>query len=207
MPARKIDAVTDMRDKQRTYGRQLGRHKKAMSEAFYFEALLIDYALLEDRLRSILYHMGLLANRQATGIWKKARPYLQDIVSTYKYDGENSTLGISNISGKMKIVRSVLLWTGSASDDPKHKHLSILQEQCGKLELEKCLVVLGKITDWCAYRNEVVHALMNKNIESMETELQARADEGLKLARFLDSQEKILKQGNRIRKSVNLPMN
>lgn len=63
MAERKIAPVKDNLDKQRTYAKQKGRYKSAMSNEFYLEAIMIDYALLEDRFRSMLYHMGFLSNR------------------------------------------------------------------------------------------------------------------------------------------------
>ena len=60
---RMIKPVIDNADKQRTYREHKARYKKAMENEFYFEALLIDYALMEDRLRSMIYHMGFLRDR------------------------------------------------------------------------------------------------------------------------------------------------
>ena len=50
MANRTIRPVTDNKDKQRTYSEQMGRYARATRGAFYLEALLIDYAMLEDRL-------------------------------------------------------------------------------------------------------------------------------------------------------------
>ena len=47
-------------DKQETYRTLLSRHKLAMKHGFYFEALLIDYAMLEDRLVAFLWRQGYL---------------------------------------------------------------------------------------------------------------------------------------------------
>lgn len=47
MANRTIQPVTDNKDKQRTYSEQMGRYARAMRGAFYLEALLIDYAMLE----------------------------------------------------------------------------------------------------------------------------------------------------------------
>lgn len=57
---RQISPVSDNQDKRNTYQLNIRRYNKAMKEGFYYEALLIDYAMMEDRLRSFLYHMGLL---------------------------------------------------------------------------------------------------------------------------------------------------
>ena len=81
MAKRKIQPVTDNLDKQRTYREHKGRYKRAMENEFFFEALLIDYALLEDRLRSMIYHMGFLKDRTAYRVWKKKSLCLQEIIS------------------------------------------------------------------------------------------------------------------------------
>ena len=61
--SRRITPVTDNKDKKLTYSHNLKRYNKAMRDGFYFEAILISYAMMEDRLRSFLYHMGLSRTR------------------------------------------------------------------------------------------------------------------------------------------------
>ena len=92
MSKRNIAPVKDNLDKQRTYAQEKGRYKSAMKYGFYLEAMMIDYALLEDRLRSILFHIGFLPNRKSMSVWKKARPYFDEIVSGYKGKNENNSL-------------------------------------------------------------------------------------------------------------------
>lgn len=205
---RKIKPVTDNVDKQRTYREHKGRYKRAMENEFFFEALLIDYALLEDRLRSMLYHMGFLKDRTSFKIWKKKVPCLREIVSAYKDKDETSQLGIINISGKAKIVRCVLKWAAYTEGGyQQDKHLSALKSQCEGLDIGGLLSTLDELKDWCAYRDEVIHGLMNKNLESLSDELKVHAETGMQLAVFLDNQVKLLKKGNKIRKSANLQMN
>ncbi len=83
MSERRIAPVADNREKQQTYKDQMRRYSKAMREEFFFEAILIDYAMLEDRLRSMLYHAALFANRDKAGCWKKTKPYFQAFVKQY----------------------------------------------------------------------------------------------------------------------------
>ena len=56
MNERQIKQVEDNKEKQQTYSKQLGRYKLAIRNEFYFEAMLIVYAMLEDRLLSFLYY-------------------------------------------------------------------------------------------------------------------------------------------------------
>ena len=50
MQERKIRPVTDGVDKEATYKTQIERYDKAVKNGFYFEAMLIVYAIMEDRL-------------------------------------------------------------------------------------------------------------------------------------------------------------
>ena len=205
---RKIKPVIDNQDKQRTYREQKGRYKRAMENEFFFEALLIDYALLEDRLRSMLYHMGFLKDRTAYKIWKKKTMCLKEIVSGYKEEKESNQIGISNISGKAKIIRCIMKWVAYTNDVyQKDTHLTVLKTQCEGLDVGAILFAMEELHDWCDYRNEVIHGLMNKNLDSLSDELRMHAEKGMQLANFFDGQVKLLKKGNKIRKSANLQMN
>ena len=74
------------------------------------------------------------------------------------------------------------------------------------MDIDGLLIAFEKLNEWRDYRNEVIHALMNKNIDSLSVELKQRAEEGMTLATFFDNQEKTLKRGNIIRKSAGLQM-
>lgn len=63
MSERRIAPVADNTEKKATYQEQMRRYRKAMKDGFYFEAMLIDYAVLEDWLRSMLYHAAFFASR------------------------------------------------------------------------------------------------------------------------------------------------
>ena len=129
------------------------------------------------------------------------------MISSYKNADENCQLGITNISGKAKIIRCILKWAAYTEGGyQQDKHLSALKSQCEGLDIDGLLSALDDLTDWCAYRNEVIHGLMNKNLDSLSMELKAHAEAGMQLANYFDSQEKLLKKGNRIRKSANLQM-
>lgn len=205
MSGQKIEPIGNCKEKQQTYREHKGRYKLAMKEGFYFEALLIDYALLEDRLRAMLFHMGFLTERTSFGIWKKKSDCLHEIVSAYKNEDENDRLGITNITGKAKIVRCILKWTAYTEGGyQQDKHLSALKSQCEGLDVGGLLSTLDELQDWCAYRNELIHGLMNKKLESLKIELTERTEQGMRMSNFIDTQVKLLKKGNKIRKSANL---
>lgn len=204
---RKICPVSNNTDKQRTYKENCGKYKKAIQEEFYFEAMLISYAMLEDRLRSFLYHIGALTNRQSTAVSsKKSKNQLKEIVSVYKTDKENDSLGITNISGKIKIIRCTLEWAatvnGGYEDD---KYLAALKNQYeGNIDIKEMLDALEQLGGWLDYRNEIMHALLNKNVDSLHTELRERTLQGMELARKIDSFVSQVKKRNYIRRSIKL---
>lgn len=60
------------------------KYNKAMSNGFYFEALLIVYAVLEERYRSFLYHSAVIASRESIKMdVKKTKTKIRNIVSKY----------------------------------------------------------------------------------------------------------------------------
>lgn len=68
MEEKHIESVLGNNDKQNTYRKLMGRYKKAVSNEFYFEAMMIVYAALEDRFRSFLYYIGAIRNTTDEGL-------------------------------------------------------------------------------------------------------------------------------------------
>jgi len=201
---RKIQPVSDNYDKQLTYAEQIVRYNRAIKGGFFFEALLIDYAMLEDRLKSMIYHMAFLYDRDKTGVWKKTKPNLEIIVTECEPDKAVNQFKINSMKGKISLIRAVFLWasttTGGYADN---RFLKTLKTQCESVDIGGVLETLDQVCEWSDYRNEVIHGLLNKNVKSLDTEICKRAEDGMKYARYLDNQLKVLKKGNKIRKSVN----
>ena len=95
-----IKPVSNNDDKRRTYQVLKGKLARVLREKFYFEAMLIDYALMEDRLRSYLYYMGILTDRTQTRINSKIKAEIISIVDLYKKGDDKTTLKINCISRK-----------------------------------------------------------------------------------------------------------
>lgn len=204
---RKIEAVSSNRDKQLTYKENCAKYKKAIQEEFYFEAMLISYAMIEDRLRSFLYHIGALANRESIKVsCTKTKNQLKEIVDAYKMKKENNSFGITNITGKLKIIRCTLEWAATVEDGYEDdKYLVALKNQYeGNIDIQETLSVIEELYEWLDYRNEIMHALLNKNVDSLHTELRERTIQGMELARKVDSFVSHVKKRNYIRRSIKL---
>ena len=203
MKKRQIKPVENNKEKQRTYARQLGRYKLALKNEFYFEAMLIVYAMLEDRMLSFLYYTGAIENRSTIKISKKTRKYLKDMVAPFKKNENKVTLGTKNITGKMKIIKAMLVWA-SKIENTEEKYLVLLKSLLEGIDIGGTLDVLKSLEPWLDYRNEIIHASMNKNIDSLYEQLGAKVEEGMEYARFIDEQVRILKRDNRVRKKMNM---
>jgi hypothetical protein len=207
MDERKIGAVTNNMDKCYTYAQHKGRYSQAMKYEFYFEALMIDYALMEDRLKSFLYHAGILQSRTSYKIdcCKSNKVLLKQVYCNYINRPDANLPNIQNISGKINIIRAILEWVSYTEQNPDdNRYLRALKNQCESVDIGDMLDTLKMIEAWCKYRNEVVHALMNKNVDSLRSELRDKATEGMQLANRLDTYVRDMKKGNKVRKSANM---
>ena len=210
MSERNINPVSNNYDKYNTYRTLMGRYNKAVKEKFYFEAIIIEYALLEDRLKSFLYYLGTLKNKLSykTVDNVKSKEEIKQIVCLYKEKNENDKIGITNISGKIKIIKAILKWVNECENiDKNNKYLVLLKNECESLDIGGIFEILDKIKDWCDYRNEIVHALMNKNIDSLYENIDEKALEAYEYVKFISSQVNILKKNNKIRKKMNMSLN
>ena len=204
---RQIASVNSNLDKYNTYRVLIGRYRKAIAGEFYLEALLIDYALLEDRLRSYLYYMGVLSTRTEVGIPAIAKKNIGPIVVGYKVAKENDSLGVKNITDKMKIIRCVLQWSSEVTESEigDNNYLIALKRQCESVDIAEILDTLESINVWKYYRNEVIHGLMNKNLESLDEGLYDAVIKGKRYSEILDNQLKVFKKGNVVRRAAKLP--
>lgn len=202
MEKRQIKPVENNKEKQRTYARQLGRYKLALKNEFYFEAMLIVYAMLEDRMLSFLYYTGAIENRSTMKISKTTRKYLIGMVVAFEKN-EKVILSTEKITGKMKIIKAMLVWA-SEIENTEEKYLVLLKSLLEGIDIGGMLDVLKSLEPWLKYRNEIIHASMNKNIDSLYEQLGAKVEEGMEYARFIDEQVRILKRDNRVRKKMNM---
>jgi len=218
---RVISPVETMQEKYETYRAEMARLKGALQQGFYFEAMLIEYALLEDRLRSFVYHAGLLQNRKASHLLPGKNAVRKDFnriaqrVKTWKLEDGKETgntsnferLSVNKISDKIFIVRTIVLWSSELESLPdESRYLQALRGQCESLDAAALLETLDGIDTWRMYRNEVIHSLMNKRMESVQQKLSEQVEQGVQLARQLDAQVTILKKNNRIREAARLPI-
>lgn len=203
-----IENVQSNTEKYITYRMLKGRQSAAIKGGFYFEAILIDYSLIEDRLYSYLYHMAIIEERNSDKRFGKTKKVINSIVAEYKTEREKDTINLKNIGDKIKVIRSVIKWSINTTENYQYqRYLSRLKSQCESLDSQLILETLDKIENWKNYRNEIIHSLMTKNVISLKESLVDRAIEGRKLAETLDNELRILKRRNVIRNACGLETN
>ena len=203
MSERMIEPVKSNTEKALTYCQMKGRYNKAMKEGFYFEAVAIDYAMIEDRLRSFLYHIGVLNTREsAKSDVKETKKFHIEIYNNF-FDKKFTGLDLKNISAKYGLIRAVLNWV-TTTEGAEGKYQIKLKYACESLDAEDVFNCIDKLEKWCDYRNEIIHGLMNKKVESLYSELAEKADEGMKLATKIDAYVDIVSKGHIVRQSLNL---
>mgnify|MGYP007070035096 CR=1 FL=1 len=204
---RKIKPVKNNQDKSNTYSFYKSQLNKAIKYEFYLEAIMIEYAMMEDRLRSFIYHIGGLASRNSIKIGsKKTKQEIKYIVSRYRQENEKDNLGITNISGKEKIIRCILRWSlDEEKEINDNNYLKTLNNQLHeRIDINQFLKLLDEVDEWCSYRNELVHALMNKSTDSIQEKIADQANLGQELAEKLSAEERKIKYYQKVRKAANL---
>ena len=108
-------------DKYNTYTSMITRHKEAVKHGFCFEALLIDYAILEDRLVAFLWAAGVMNDMDNFSFGNKNnKAQLRTLYNSYMKEdkiprlqniGTNINVILSLIFHKKSImVQTVIFW-------------------------------------------------------------------------------------------------
>ena len=186
------------KEKQMTYAKYIAQYNKAVRNEFYLEAIMIDYAMMEDRLVAILHYLGVVTRtHEKLGVNKFCRADVRCLLG-YK---ENAAVGIQNISVKIKLLEKLMHIT----EEEQSSFISAII-----LHIDNCanrsdvLTLCKELAQWCETRNQYVHALLNKNYDSLQNGLMQFATKGYGLARQIDNIVKVVKKNNTIRKKFRI---
>ena len=201
-----IAAVTSNTEKQAVYREQMGRYRRALNNGSYFEAMLIVYAMLEDRMRSFLYYIGAL---RRSGDPKLNVSQTKGILRRMYFGSDEAASGrrmnLNQISTKERLIRATVIWAIDCVGVPADRYLTVLKSEYeGCLDMDGLLTVLDDIDTWREYRNEIIHGLLNKNVNSVNEDLRSKVEDGMASARFIDSQVRTLKSKDNIRKKMKI---
>ena len=199
----KIAPITSNMEKKTAYQIQMERFKRAKAGCFHLEAIFILYALIEDRLSAFLFHAGITnATRKRITKNGKVGPHLRGAITLLN----NQQTSIRNVSSKTKLIKELMVWSDCYTiNEPSLNYLDALCKQVNRAAGKDGMIdTLTRIEEWCACRNELVHALLNKKVEDQEEILQKLVDEGEVLNRSLQNYVKSFKVRNTLRKTYNI---
>ncbi|MDE7094719.1 MAG: hypothetical protein K2O52_07390 [Oscillospiraceae bacterium] len=219
-----MERITTGKEKQKAYRVEYSRYKKALAQEFYLEGLVIGYAIIEDRLVSFLHYCGIVSrNRNKLAINKSIYPFIRILLNK----SEDASIKVKDIRVKMNIVQALLELTPESAQQIENDTETIINRQnIGKKRKKRILtgymVALQKKMDtlnrpellsflndqlepWRINRNNIVHALLSKRVESVTDVKKELSEMGYELTRVLDNNlVKPTKKGTDIRKKFNI---
>lgn len=196
---KEIQRVSNGKEKEEVYRKYLEKYNKAIKYEFYLEAIMISYAMMEDRLIAILHYLGIVTRtRKNLAVNKFCRPDIHTILG-YK---EKASIKIQNISVKIKVLNAL-----SSGNFQENLFLYDAAKLLNRKQSDEDISIqelCKQITEWCNLRNQYVHALLNKKYAALQAGLPEFAEEGLAIAREIDKKVKTIKKNNNIRKKYNI---
>jgi hypothetical protein len=195
---RSIIPVKDNMDKANTYRDLKNAYKRAFDEEFYLEAFLLAGAMIEDRALSLLYHCGVQADRNSLDFSTAAMEKL--FPEIYAKKRKHSMQGIES---KTEIVLAIIKWVCETDHTPDDEYLQTVKSAFEDTDLATFQTEVKNVRKWARYRNEIIHSLYNKNMDSLKEDLPDRVKEGMRLAKYLDAQVRIIRKKGRVRKVAN----
>lgn len=205
----KIKIAVDGKEKKDAYAQAKVNYKKAISGGYYGEALLIDYAIIEDRLKSFLYYAGGIIDKNNPDVVIDNMTFIEAFDLVPDKDKEGKTTGmivVRDIGKKISVTKKVL--KKAKEYHGEDAYLLLIKKALGSdLEIEdfkKALKSLEK--EWIPKRNEIIHGLMNKNTKDLYEKYYKICEDGMEYANQIDNRVRAFKDRASIRKYLNLRM-
>lgn len=215
-----MDNVRNNEERKANYAREYVRYNKAIKYNFYLEAIAIIYAIIEDRLVSVLHHLGIVSRKNDNlRINGAVYPYIRKLM---KKD-ETATVYVKNVSVKIEIIKQLLaldedraIRIDNEVEDfvrSRHKRGIVKKGYMHDLYMQMNRGVSGEKLDslfhdfkeWVDVRNKLIHALLNKTVASTEDAKMDCAESGYKLSRRFDDQLVApIKKNNSLRKKYKI---
>lgn len=198
-----IKTITNNKEKEEVYRKNIQLFNKAKSYEFYFQCLWILYAMLEDRTLSLIYYLGFTSENKRTSV-TGTKKIKKDIRSIFNMNSSKDKYKFNNLSGKLSRIYNLISW-GQSENELESNYLTFIRKSIIKISNNKDFInALNYLTnEWREKRNQLTHALFNKNQNAVFIELPSLLNKGFIAMRAVDkvvSQVKRLK----IRKLFNI---
>lgn len=178
--------------KQRSHAYLNKKYNLAMKHGFYFEAIMISYNLVEDRLIAILHYAGVVSrDSEKLSVTRRVKQSIRNLL----HKEERQGIKIYNIEEKLNILDSFI---NTNTDD---EYIMAVKDQLVKANcVDELNELIKECRKWKEVRNKYVHGLANKSLESVEQLAAMIAEQGMQIARGLDNCVGRFSRKNNIRK-------
>ena len=164
--------------KQEMFKKTIAKLNRACNSGYFYEAIMLDYNLVEDRLNEFLMSVGVVnASKDGLIVTKKARNSIRKLLSL----PDTAQFGIGKISIKLTILQKLVDFDkGDIFLEDLH---SILIKKVGAENINS---LIQKIENWKNERNVFVHGLMSRVPDECDETVKELAFNGKLLFRELD---------------------
>ena len=168
--------------KGKIYTETILRYKRAMASQFYFECLLIDYALIEDRLSDFFLQTEIAARNPDRKIHFR-KDQRKNLIESGIREVNRS---LSTMESKSDLLQKILenLETPVLGNDIQIIAMKTVLKRNRIADL-LTRFFFDELRDWRRTRNAIVHDLMNSAPSEIDSAKEA-AEKGFELFRILD---------------------
>ena len=188
-----IKNVNNNKEKYETYTTFMDKYNLAMKNEFYFETIFISYAMLEDRFKSFLFHIGAIKNMDSFTLDIDETKHLLGNIyfeygfKDYKDRRSFDKIDLEKITGKRRMVVALFKWAKFTKyQKERTDYLNKLKELILLFDYTEYMDLFSSLNKWVNFRNKLIHDLMNKNCGSVNKLLKDKAEAGLSYARCID---------------------
>ena len=185
------------------------RCSKAMKASCYCEALYLEREAMDVCLTNCLYHMGLLHKTSSPRIRDGIRPLVLNICGNENVVECPVNLGISSLENKIGIMRLLFRWAKQQPDNGQkcdETELQSIAAQLNQIPVEKTLRILQDVDVWRREARTITGDLSHNKASVTTKALPDLATEGHRCIHELAKIEKGIRKGNRIRRTMRLPL-
>lgn len=178
----------EMAERYAAYKRRYG---SALKAGCYLECVLIDYAMMEDRLVSILHHLNIADRNLGEGCrWaqspKPRKEGYRAALASLRTDG-GALPNLKNISTKADVL-GALATLGDPDEDCGEFEVWLRTDVRSKLVECGAVDLCAELHAWRNRRNDLTHNLFGPKASDYDAEaLRELAVEGMDLAKRLDN--------------------
>lgn len=187
----KINVVVDNYEKKETYSSLNKKCKMYLENNSYESVLLLSYAMIEDRLLSMLHYFYLIEDKN-----KCLYPsdyidgYIRPLLKFKENSKKEEVYKIYNISTKVKLLKLFINNNNNEDNVYINNCYNVIVNKIGE---DNYIKYFDDLEDFLKVRNEIIHSSFNKNINDLNIKLELCAKEGYRLSKLISKYVNLIK--------------